>query len=196
MSLTKSEEKLIKKYRTPLMIRLDDNFLRGYYIHSGGTVYVEDVNRDVKYATGEEYDPNVSAFKVFVQKLFVQSAQFISQNESKRLAQYSRQVLVVDVTEDGTVVFSHKSFLPETAPSTLVSHAAGSQPGLSTSGVEPLYHQYNWIGMMLGVLREQNISIADPEILSFLLDKPYFSRIYQQLTPTEQVAVDRTRTQR
>lgn len=195
--LTKQEERLVKKYRTPLMIRLDDTFLRGYYIYSGGTVYVEDVDREVKYATGEEFDPNVTAFKVFSQKLFVQSAQYVSTNETKRLANYERQMLVVENLDDGTVAFSTKAFLPtETALGSLAEGAARRQSTKTASKslkVKPLYHEYNWIGMMLGVLREQRISIADPEILAFLVDKPYFERIYQQLTPEERTAVDRTR---
>jgi hypothetical protein len=195
MSLTEKEEMLIKKYRTPLKIRLDDNFLRGFYIYSGGTVYVEDVDRNVKYATGEEFDPNVSAFKVFVQKLFVQSAQYIAQNENRRLAEANHNLLVVNHNEKGELAVTHQTFAPpnsyaQPGSDRFAKSKRGSKPN---GGIEPLYHRYNWINMMLGVLREQNISIADPEILAFLIDKPYFDKIYARLTPEERKAVDRTR---
>ena len=80
-----NDERLIRKPIDPLLIKLDVSILRGYYLRSGGTVYVEDVRRDVNYATGEQYDPNVTAFKVFVQKLFVQTTQYIVREENNRI---------------------------------------------------------------------------------------------------------------
>ncbi|MEL7532687.1 MAG: hypothetical protein AAFN10_15315 [Bacteroidota bacterium] len=191
--MTKGEERLVKQHLTPLRIQLDDHFLRGYYIHSGGTVYVEDVNRSVKYATGEEYDPNVSAFKVFVQKLFVQSAHFIANTESKRLESKPRLAMFVPPKE-GEIEFSHQSFIPEIERKPAQTVASRSRRISTTSGkVTPLYHKYNWIGMMMAILREENLSIADPEILIYFLDKPYFDKVYAALTPEEQRAVDKTR---
>ncbi|MEL6654587.1 MAG: hypothetical protein AAFQ87_27680, partial [Bacteroidota bacterium] len=190
---SKEEEALIQKHLTPLRIQLDDHFLRGYYIQSGGTVYVEDVDRKVKYATGEDYDPNVSAFKVFVQKLFVRSAHYIATNESKRLESKPRLAMFVPPAE-GEIAFSHQSFIPEierreAAPVSSRKRVAN----VSTKGVKPLYHKYNWIGMMLTILREENLSIADPDILVYFVDKPYFDKVYAALTPEEKKAVDQTR---
>ncbi|MEM6805635.1 MAG: hypothetical protein AAF696_29830, partial [Bacteroidota bacterium] len=65
------DQQLIRKTISPLRIKLDEKILRGYYIKAGGTVYIENVKRDVPYASGEDYGPNVTAFKVFAQKLFV-----------------------------------------------------------------------------------------------------------------------------
>ena len=76
---------MVKRHVTPLKIKLNEEVIRGYYINSGGTVYIENVDRDVYFATGEQYDYNVSAFKLFVQKVFVQTIQYISQKETNRL---------------------------------------------------------------------------------------------------------------
>ncbi|MEM6345113.1 MAG: hypothetical protein AAF927_14575 [Bacteroidota bacterium] len=190
--LSKGEERLVKQHLTPLRIQLDDHFLRGYYIHSGGTVYVEDVNRTVKYATGEEYDPNVSAFKVFVQKLFVQSAHFIANTESKRLESKPRLAMFVP-PKGGEIAFSHQSFIPEIERTKASPIASRKIAKPNSSKVTPLYHKYNWIGMMMAILREENISIADPDILIYFIDKPYFDKVYAALTPEEQKAVDKTR---
>ncbi|MFK7920919.1 MAG: hypothetical protein AB8H47_03135 [Bacteroidia bacterium] len=190
---TKGEERLVKQHISPLRIQLDDHFLRGYYLKSGGTVFVEDVNRNVKYATGEEYDPNVSAFKVFVQKLFVQSAHFIANTESKRLESKPRLAMFVP-PQEGEMAFSHQSFIPEierNAPTAVANRRITKK----TNSAAPLYHKYNWIGMMMAILREENLSIADPDILIYFVDKPYFDKVYASLTPEERQAVDKTRNQ-
>jgi len=189
--MTKGEARLVKQHLTPLRIQLDDHFLRGYYIHSGGTVYVEDVNRAVKYATGEEYDPNVSAFKVFVQKLFVQSAHYIANTESKRLESKPRLAMFVP-PKGGEIEFSHQSFIPE-IDRKKASPIASRKITKTSAKVSPLYHKYNWIGMMMAILREENLSIADPDILIYFLDKPYFEKVYAALTPEEKREVDKTR---
>ncbi len=53
-----------------------------------------------------------------------------------------------------------------------------------------LYHQCSYISMMLGLLRQRDLSFGDPEIVCYFVGKPYFERIYQQLTPSEKHDVD------
>ncbi len=59
----------IRKSPYPMWIKLDKTILRGCYLSSGGAVYVEDVDREVDYATGEEYNYNIAAFKSFLYRL-------------------------------------------------------------------------------------------------------------------------------
>lgn len=56
--------------------------------------------------------------------------------------------------------------------------------------IEALYHEYSWIPMMLGILRQRNISFGDPDIVRYFIDAPYFDRIYAQLTKKEKKDVD------
>ena len=146
----------------PMMIRLSRDVLRGYYLRSGGTVYVENVDRPVRYATGEAYATNVAAFKVFAQQLFVQTVQYVSEAESERLAQ-SRRILG--------------------APSP--QGAVATRPA-----VAPLYTPYSWIPMMLGILRNQHINIGDPDIICYFVGAAYFDRLYAQLLPDEKAKTD------
>ena len=50
------------------------------------------------------------------------------------------------------------------------------------SGIKPLYDKYNWIPMMLGIMRSNNISIADKDVIEYFIDQPYFPILYDQLT--------------
>ena len=53
-----------------------------------------------------------------------------------------------------------------------------------------LYQEYDWIPMMLGMLRAQRVNIGDPDIIQYFVDEPYFDRIYRLLTPKEKIKVD------
>jgi hypothetical protein len=194
------DQTTIQKPINPLMVKLDEHVVRGYYIKAGGTVYVEDVEREVLYATGEEYKFNVSAFKVFIQKLFVQTTHYVVAREQERLNQMQSELAIRDVIRKQEVqkayaVSDDASFVPRAQPQRMVSRggasAAPRTPALKIKAVEPLYHKYNWIPMMLGILRQKGISVADPEIAHFLIGKPYFQRIYDQLTVQEKAGIDR-----
>ena len=169
------DDRIVKKTMRPMSVTLSEFSLRGYYLWSGGTVFIEDVNRKVAFATGEQYDPNIDAFKVFAQKLFVQTVQYISRMESERL-----QMLA----EVGTVVTNPM----RSAPST--SAPSAGKPS-KTTGVQPLYHPDGWIPMMLTILRSQKILISDQEIISLFVDQEYFPKLYEQLTQEEKKEVDR-----
>ena len=100
-----SEEELVKQYRIPLGMKLDSSSLRGYYLGTGGEVFVEDVDRNVHFATGEQTQTNVSAFKLFVQKLFTETVNYLpkqtqSKSQTRSQATSSRPVLY---PEDGWI---------------------------------------------------------------------------------------------
>ena len=181
---TADGEQIIKRYKTPLKIRLDERMLRGYYIQAGGTVYVEDVERPVSFATSEEYTHNVTAFKVFVQKLLVQSVQYISHAETARI---SKKPQTFDVKRPGeNAEESQSAFFA-------AQGSKGSRKALP--GEEQvkgaLYNPDNWMIMMLGMLRSQKINIGDPQILPYFVNQPYFSSIYELLTPEERDMVNK-----
>lgn len=179
------DSSLVQRHVSPVKIRLDRNILRGYYIRAGGTVYLENVDREVAYATGEELDPNVTAFKVFAQKLFIQSVQYITRKESERIEK-SHELEGIAASEEA---FHHSTFFPpETASKRPVAQKVSLK---SNAAIEPLYHHFSWIPMMLGMLRTKGISVGNPEILVYFKDQPYFPDIYRQMTPKEQKQVDK-----
>lgn len=181
--LSPSNKKTIRQPINPMSIKLDSNTLRGYYLRSGGTVYVENVDREVLFATGEEYDYNVAAFKLFAQKLFVQTVQYIAKEESKRLESLkSREGKIMNqmVTADSPIENAdrwHESRPRRKAPRT-------------TAKVAPLYHQYSWIPMMLTILRANKINIGDEDVIKYFVNESYFPKIYEQLTREERSKVD------
>ena len=202
-----NDERLIRKPIDPLLIKLDASILRGYYLRSGGTVYVEDVRRDVHYATGEQYDPNVTAFKIFVQKLFVQTTQYIVRQENKRIQEYPNQPVITTIMQKGNAQPQYESD-PDIWQSPIglipnVQIRKTNAPTLSfpttkptirrQPAVKPLYDKYNWIPMMLGIMRSNNISIADKDVIEYFIDQPYFPILYEQLTAEEKKKVDRFR---
>jgi hypothetical protein len=69
---------IVRRHANPLLMELDDQGLRGYYVKDKGEVYIRDVARSVAFATGERSQSNVGAFKLFIQKLFIQSVQYLS----------------------------------------------------------------------------------------------------------------------
>ncbi len=170
----------LKKYISPLKIQLDEKILKGFYLKSGGTVYVEDVDRKVFYATGEQYDDNVTAFKVFIQKLFVQSAQYIIQNEADRLKEIHKneKQVVTEMVDFDSSIDQSKRFVPRGRRTQKVSR------------VTPLYDRNAWIPMMLGMLYKQKIKFSDPEVLPYFLGREDFPEIYKRLTLEERKQVD------
>ncbi|MEZ4828290.1 MAG: hypothetical protein R3C61_18675 [Bacteroidia bacterium] len=189
LSVSSYEEMLVRKYRTPLRIRLDEQILRGWYLDAGGTVFVEDVNRPVFYATGEQYDQNVVAFKVFLQKMFVESIQFVAKTESGRLEEKKVTFQVSAEKTANPSAVTATTFFPKSDPEPVyITPSTGSQPIMV---VEPLYHEFSWIPMMLNILRSRNINIGDPGIIRFFVDEPYFPKIYEQLNEQEKALTDR-----
>lgn len=162
---------IVKKHITPLAMKLSKKILRGYYLTTGGTVYMEDVKREVSFATGEEYDPHIHAFKLFAQNLFVQSVQYISKMESRRLN---------DLSEVGAVI---------TNPMQASSKKRSIRPH-AASNIKPLYHPDGWIPMMLTILRSKKIHISDQEIISCFVNQSYFPKLYEQLTQEEKSKVN------
>ena len=100
----------IKRHYSRLHIRLDSLGLRGFYLDAGGEVYVNDVARDVNYATGEQYGQNVSAFKLFIQKLFVESVQYVAKWDGEN----HRQKVVRQAADMAGVkpLYTHQSWIP------------------------------------------------------------------------------------
>lgn len=152
----------------PLRIRLDSRILRGFYLNSGGTVYVEDVPRTVAYATGEEYGHNVTAFKVFMEELLVRSVQYVVQEDTRR----------------EPVASSRRPSGP--LPVGYANHAAKkSSESLSTEGVEGLYVPEKWMNLMLGVLRARNINIGDHDVIKYFVEEDYFDKLFLLMLPEE-----------
>ena len=178
------EEQLVKKYRTSLSIKLEKGILRGYYLEAGGTVYVEDVNRKIIYATGEEYDYNVTAFKVFLQKLFVQSAQYIVQKEADRLESMEEKESIV------TQMVTYTSSIDQPSAYAVGSARKTNAKKKTKSAIAPLYHEYSWVGMMLAIMRSHKIDPGDPEVIKYFVHTEYFPKLYEQLTLAEKARVD------
>lgn len=187
------EKRVIKRPINPLMVKLDQGIVRGYYIRAGGTVFVEDVDREVAYATGEEYLHNVSAFKLFVQKLFVQTTHYIVKEEKERLDFFERGKAKPTIRE---IIKKQEPQLAYSPTPTAVYLPNANRDRVqktvlvNLSKVEPLYHEYNWIPMMLGILRNKRINIGDPDVIKYFVGKPYFDRIYDQLNKDEKKKVD------
>ncbi|MEZ4827875.1 MAG: hypothetical protein R3C61_16550 [Bacteroidia bacterium] len=192
------DKELVKRHITPLKMVLSENTIRGYYLENDGTVFVENVDRDVFYATGEEYLFNVAAFKLFAQKLFVQSVQYISKAEAKRLETVSDDpsqstVITQMVTYDSQISDQGKYVAGNMRQS---YYAGPSAPQKAATTVQPLYHEYSWIPMMLGIMRSNNINIGDDYVIKYFIDEPYFDRIYQMLTREEKAKVDKYKSAR
>ncbi len=151
---------------TPLKIRLDQSILRGYYLQSGGTVYVENVPRTVAYATGEEYGQNVTAFKVFMEDLLVRSVQYVVQEEVRR------EPVAVSSRPSGKLPVGYQ-------------HQTSQKSELSTEGVESLYAPQKWMNLMLGVLRARNINIGDSDVIRYFIEEDYFEQLYELMLPEE-----------
>lgn len=179
------DEKIVKRHITPLSIKLNEKILRGYYLNNGGTVFVEDVNRNVIFATGEEYDYNVAAFKLFLQKLFVQTVQYLAKTEAKRLEVLAegQTVMTEMVTYDSEVKQQDKYVAG-------AKRKAYFRKTVARPTVKPLYDHLSWIPMMLSILRLNEINIGRKDVIKYFIDQPYFPKIYEQLIPEEKSAVD------
>lgn len=176
-----------RKPKTPLYVKLDQGVLRGFYLRTHGTVYVNDMAPDLLYATGEQRGPNVTAFKAFAQKLFTQHTLYLVQAEQKRLAALEIKALLPDrlLPDDLPVVAKAKTDGPITRTRTRYTTPVAEDESPHR------YHEYHWVPMMLGLLRNRRISVADPEILPYFVGEPYFPFLYNLLTREEKAAVDR-----
>lgn len=195
------DRQLVRKTISPLRLKLDKKILRGYYVKAGGTVYIENVKRKVKYASGEEYSPNITAFKVFAQRLFVQTTQYITTAEKRRI-QTIRQapppILYANNTSRPMPAgygMRRKQAQPMaysfSGKKTVSSRQTNrTQKGVFYANVKPLYEAQNWIPMMLGIMRAKKIDISDRDVLKYFKNQPYFPDLYKQLTKEERRAVD------
>jgi len=173
-ALNQAENQLIRKHKTPLTIFLYPAVVRGYYEKIGGTVYVEEKEKlQGTYATGHTSKPNVAAFKLFLQKLFVQSIRYIADNENDRL--------------------DEKVKLDKDIESNSLASAGREGAAVKVVKVEwkNPYDKDSWMIMMLTILRQNNTSIGDPEIVKYFIDEPYFDRLYTYMTVEERRQVDR-----
>lgn len=152
---------LIRQPLNPLRMRLDTSILRGWLLWSGGTVYLENARGGPAYASGDTAAPSHTAFKHFIQQLFVQSLQYVVN------AEHSRAETVIAVREQTALA------------------AAG------ISGRPLLYHPYQWIPMMLGMLRMRSINIGDPDVICYFVHEPYYPLLYEQMNPEERRRADR-----
>ncbi|MEM7370390.1 MAG: hypothetical protein AAF587_17405 [Bacteroidota bacterium] len=71
------QEALADSYSLSLGMKLDSLTLKGFYLGTGGEVFVENAEGTSAYATGELTESNVTAFKLFVQKLFTQTVHYL-----------------------------------------------------------------------------------------------------------------------
>ncbi|TAE51050.1 MAG: hypothetical protein EAZ89_10850 [Bacteroidetes bacterium] len=162
---------------TPMKIRLDEKVLRGYFIWAGGTVYVEDVAYKTPYASSEVYSYNVSAFKLFAQKLFVQSVQYLVAEEGDRLKPEG-----ISLAQQADTLGASFDFAAAPAVSAAPAPAEIQQP--------VLYSQYHWIPMMLGLLRARDINIGDSDVICYFTKEPFFDELYAQMTVKERAKAD------
>ncbi|MEO0585297.1 MAG: hypothetical protein AAF135_23995, partial [Bacteroidota bacterium] len=189
------DRSVVKKPINPMKIKLDKNILRGYFIWSGGTVYVEDVKRNIVYATGEQYNYNVAAFKLFLQEMFAQSTQYIVREERRRIqARYPEPEAAETQPSTKSAVYA----VAEPIPTAMESATPAQNTPVRTRTVKPvsqedsrnMFNEFDWIPMMLGMLRAQDINIGDPDIIRYFIDEPYFPQLYEQLNKAEKRLVD------
>jgi hypothetical protein len=170
--------RLTRRPAAPLRVKLTPDLVRGYYVRSGGTVFVEEVETTLAYVTGESYEYHVAAFKLFIQRLLTQHTQYVvGQQPRLSLRGASRGA-------------------DEGAGQVAKAQAATVwlQPGRGSAAEGTLlYHPQQWIPMMLGLLRNAGTDVTDREIMCYLLPHPQFALIYAYLTPEEKAAYDRAR---
>jgi hypothetical protein len=194
-------QRLVRKPIDPMRIKLDETILRGYFIHSGGTVYVEDVQRNVNYATGEEYMPNVTAFKLFAQKLFAQTTQYIIAEEEARLRRmpdiqpFPREIADKPATVSDMYALNEAEAgafrgAEPTAPIAAPKPAEEAEEEEVQPPASP-YSPNNWIPMMLGMLRAKGHNPADRDVARYLMSLDSFPLIYEYLTPEEKRRMNR-----
>ncbi len=163
-------DRTMKKIQHPLYLELTASQLLGVYGESRAEVFINSVNRPVYYATGEQYGPNISAFKIFVQQMLLESVQYVVQDESDRLDELEQ------------------TFYTSTGNSGRYVKESNSNGGIE---VEPMYTAYSWIPMMLGLMRANGFNIGDKDVAVYLVNEPYFPRIYDQMNPAEKAQLRR-----
>lgn len=180
---------LVKHHSSPLKLLLDSINLRGYYTQIGGYVYVQDVERQVAYATGEEYTYNGSAFKVFVQKMLTQSAQYVIEHKAVNVPPATNKQYMAS-SHTAIAVASSRGLSRGSAPSGQGPDSKSTRTEV-INRIKPLYDHSSWIPMMLSLLKSNNISISDPDIIIYFIDQPFFPKLYEMLSREEQVLIDR-----
>lgn len=179
---------------SPLYLKLDKGVVRGYFLRAGGTVYVEDVEREVLFATGEIQTPSTQAFRTFVQQLFVQTTLYLVRAEEKRMAMLELSTRLPDRFSAGELpVLADNEIAVGPRGGEMLPRPEGYRVRAMADTMAQEYHPFHWVPMMLGMLRDRNVSIADPDVLPYFIDAPYFDFLYGLLTPHEQEAVDRYR---
>ncbi|MEM6802545.1 MAG: hypothetical protein AAF696_14145, partial [Bacteroidota bacterium] len=135
-------------------------------------------------------------FKVFAQKLFVQTTQYITTAERSRIKELKTQnppVLYVQYQSRPVPAGYRKR---QIGAAFLSSKKSTGSPVFSTNsakeGIKPLYQAKNWIPMMLGIMRAKKIDISDREVLKYFKSQPYYPDLYKQLTQEEKDAVDQS----
>ncbi|MDX1908477.1 MAG: hypothetical protein SF053_15680 [Bacteroidia bacterium] len=164
---------------SPMTLVLSEREIRGHSLESGGQVFVSAVSRPVVFASGETYSPNVTAFKVFSQRLFVQTIQHISASEAARLEKLPA----------GSPVIRHAPGQEQTASATART-AGPARIKAPVTSAAPQYSQYSWIPMMLNMLRSQRVNIGDPDMICYFVGQPYFPALYHQLNAAERTRAD------
>lgn len=189
VAVAQQEGRVVRQPVIALKMKLDASILRGWYLSSGGTVYVENVERNVRFATGEEYDYNVAAFKIFSQKLFVQSVQYIAQYEADRLAKLQEHAPTMNkmVTMDSEIEHAHTFASSSDRREAMYERRWRMN---QAAGVQPLYTSTSWIPMMLNMLRNENVNIGDEDVICYFVHLDVFKNIYGQLLPAEKTKVN------
>lgn len=180
------------KSNSPLRLILDSTNLRGYYIRIGGYVYVEDVKREIDFASGEEYTYNGSAFKLFIQKMMTRSAQYIAEPTHDEPVFASVSVKARSATEPRRAISGSPGVSRGTAEPTSEAKpaAVATAKPQTVSTQKPLYDNYSWIPMMLGILQSNDVSISDPDVIIYFIDQPFFPKLYEMLPVSEKLKID------
>jgi hypothetical protein len=180
--LDPGSKELLRKPVEPMRIRLEEKFVRGYSIQTGGTVYIEDVRRDVRYASGEEVSPNVTAFKAFMQRLFSQTTQYLLTDDGPRRPLPEREALLRPQESKAP---------PQAILMPLPPRSPAAAPVEMPAMPQHPYHPEAWAPMMLSMLRARGIRPSDRDILRYLAASPHFPLLYRFMTPAEQRETDR-----
>lgn len=188
------KEGIVRRHTSNLKMILDDHTLRGFYEEIGGEVYVHNVDRNVVYASAEDFNyNNITAFKLFAQKLFIESIQYVVQSESIRIKEMSQvsQVLMSSAEYESPELDMSINLPPPAKPYEAKPAISHKVVYLHTEeALAPLYHEYSWIPMMLTLLRHNQVNIGEPDVIRYFVDQPYFSRVYDQLNGDERDKVD------
>lgn len=164
---------LKRKGSRRLKLTLTEKELRGYYLDIGAEVYARDANRKVIYASGEILPKNIGPLNLFVQHLYIQTAQFITKDKPEigRMEKRDTPILAV-------------------APKT--NFSVTDHPGLQHRSLKEIklnnhpYQMHSWIPTMLGLLRYHDIEFHDPDVANILISHPSFDVMLDFMTTEEQ----------